>query len=372
MLRSRLLMIMGPVVALLVASAVAAVWLLQGVLRDMRHIDTQAWVVVERTNAFSTTVNSIEAQLYRLQLQRDRHVDRLIDSVEEAQQLLGGVGESYVVHEPGAQPWFDRISNLMPEFERHVGALATAQDPQLAHLEASLTLAAQLREQTLPLSRFIHDHARTEQNALIDHFRSLVLGISLVFVVVINLSILGLLRVASMITRPVDQLLEGARQLGQERFDHRVKLPGNDEFGQLAQAYNRMAEQLQASEQRKMDTLAHVALTMNHELNNTISIIQLQLRLIDRRIGGNDVALAKSLMQIRDSLNRMASTVDALKHVRRIVLTDYMPGTKMLDLRKSVDVDADNDADAAAAGSSHKPAALTVAAAAGKTEGSAE
>jgi len=81
-------MIMGPVVALLVASAVAAVWLLQGVLRDMRHIDQQAWVVVERTNAFSTAVNSIEAELYRLQLHRDRHVDRLIDSVEEARGLL--------------------------------------------------------------------------------------------------------------------------------------------------------------------------------------------------------------------------------------------------------------------------------------------
>jgi signal transduction histidine kinase len=341
MLRTRLMIIMGPVVALLVASVVAAVWLLQGVLRDMRHIDTQAWVVVERTNAFSTAVNSIEAELYRLQLHRDSHVDRLIDCVDSAHGLLDGVGESYVVHLPAAQPWFDGLNRLMPDFERHVSALATAQDPQRAaeHLEAGLTAAAQLREQTLPLSRFIQDHARQEQNALIDHFRALVLGISLAFLLVINLSILALLRMATMILRPVDALLEGAKQLGRERFDYRIDLAGNDEFGQLALAYNRMAEQLQANEQRKMDTLAQVALTMNHELNNSISIIQLQLRLIDRRIGGNDAAQAKSLMQIRDSLSRMASTVEALKHVRRIVLTDYTPGTKMLDLRRSVDAD---------------------------------
>jgi signal transduction histidine kinase len=340
MLRSRLMMIMGPVVALLVASAIAAVWLLQGVLRDMRHIDTQALVVVEHTNSFSTAVNSIEAELYRLQLHRDNHVDRLIDAVENAHGLLDRVAESYVVHLPVGQPWFDGLTRLMPEFERHVGGLATAQDPQLAaqHLEAALTTAAQLREQTLPLSRLIQDHARAEQNALSDRFRGLVLGISLVFVLVINLSILGLLRMASMILRPVDALLEGAKQLGQERFDYRIDLSGNDEFGQLAHAYNRMADQLQANEQRKMDTLAHVALTMNHELNNSISIIQLQLRLIDRRIG-NDAAQEKSLMQIRDSLGRMASTVEALKHVRRIVLTDYTPGTKMLDLRRSVDAD---------------------------------
>jgi methyl-accepting chemotaxis protein len=271
-----------------------------------------------------------------------------------------------VVHLPASQPWLDGIERLMPEFERYVGAMATAQDEQRAsaHLEAALTAAAQLREQTLPLSRFIQDHARTEQNELINHFRTLVLGISIAFLVVINLSILGLLRVAAMITQPVDQLLEGARQLGHGRFDYRVPLRGEDEFGQLAAAYNRMAEQLQASEQRKMDTLAQVALTMNHELNNAISIIQLQLRFIDRRVG-SDAAAEKSLVQIRDSLGRMASTVDALKHIRRIVLTDYVPGTKMLDLRRSVN-DADDEPPAG-------PVAATATAVAGtSTDRSAE
>jgi len=40
-------------------------------------------------------------------------------------------------------------------------------------------------------------------------------------------------------------------------------------------------------------------------------------------------------VQIRESLARMTATLERLKHVRRIVLTDYAEGTKMLDLEKS-------------------------------------
>ena len=40
----------------------------------------------------------------------------------------------------------------------------------------------------------------------------------------------------------------------------------------------------------------------------------------------------------------MIKVVEDLKHVRRIVLTDYMDGVKMLDLARSL-TDASSDAD---------------------------
>ena len=43
----------------------------------------------------------------------------------------------------------------------------------------------------------------------------------------------------------------------------------------------------------------------------------------------------------------MTHTVQALKSVRRIVLTDYLPGVKMLDLERSQASDADKDAEPA-------------------------
>jgi hypothetical protein len=35
----------------------------------------------------------------------------------------------------------------------------------------------------------------------------------------------------------------------------------------------------------------------------------------------------------------MTQTIQSLKNVRRIVLTEYSPGTKMLDLQRSVEED---------------------------------
>jgi signal transduction histidine kinase len=170
-------------------------------------------------------------------------------------------------------------------------------------------------------------------------FRNRVLALSVVFLVVMNVSVLVLLRTAGMVLRPVDALLEATRQLGRERFDYRVQIEQHDEFGELARAYNSLAAQLQANEQRKLETLGQVALTLNHELNNAMSVIELQVQLLSRQSGAGPAA-EKYARQIHGSLDRMGRTLDALKHVRRIVLTDYTSGVKMLDLTRSVQEDA--------------------------------
>jgi signal transduction histidine kinase len=91
-----------------------------------------------------------------------------------------------------------------------------------------------------------------------------------------------------------------------------------------------------------MEVLGQVALATNHEINNAISIIELQLRQIER---GSPVAPAtqRSLQQIHQSLKRMTQTVQALKSIRRIVLTDYVPGVKMLDLARSQELVESSD-----------------------------
>jgi methyl-accepting chemotaxis protein len=178
------------------------------------------------------------------------------------------------------------------------------------------------------------EQVRAEHLKLTNSFRWLVLGFTIVFLVLINLSVIVLLRLGATIVRPMDQLVEATRKLGAERFDYRIKLQQSDEFGELATAYNSMAEQLQNNERRRLETLAQAAVAMNHELNNAISIIELQLTLLSRQTPGTE-ALGKCLLQIHDSLGRMTETVQQLKNVRRIVLTDYTPGTKMLDLLRS-------------------------------------
>ena len=84
-----------------------------------------------------------------------------------------------------------------------------------------------------------------------------------------------------------------------------------------------------------MEMLGQIALTLNHELNNALSVIELKLRPLTAQASGN-TAMENSLQQIHQNLDRMARTVESLKHIRRIVLTEYVSGVKMLDLERSM------------------------------------
>jgi two-component system nitrogen regulation sensor histidine kinase NtrY len=60
------------------------------------------------------------------------------------------------------------------------------------------------------------------------------------------------LYLAKRITRPVQLLAAGAREIGAGRLDHRIEPETRDEFGSLVEAFNTMAGELAAS-QRKLE-----------------------------------------------------------------------------------------------------------------------
>ena len=76
------------------------------------------------------------------------------------------------------------------------------------------------------------------------------------FVLVLTLVVIGLGIVLSLglsmyFTVPIRQLSETAKALGMGHFSHRVRTKRNDEFGDLAFAFNRMAEDLEVKEKIK-------------------------------------------------------------------------------------------------------------------------
>jgi two-component system sensor histidine kinase BaeS len=183
----------------------------------------------------------------------------------------------------------------------------------------------------------------SEQLVTARYFRALVIALTLAALLMVNVAIVVLLRISQMVLRPVSALVEGSRELAAERFDHRVQIDQKDEFGELAHAYNSLAAQLEANEERKTETLRQLAVTLNHDLNNALATVELQLGLVDRQAGMNPV-VGKHLRETRASLAHMARTVASLKNIRRVVLTDYAPGQKMLDLERSVGEEPRNGA----------------------------
>ena len=215
--------------------------------------------------------------------------------------------------------------------------------PLVALLVATAVVAILLLQDVLAQLSNTLAHDRATHVALAGRLTWVVLGLSLAFLILVNASVLLLLRAAGMILSPVDRLVAASRQLAAERFEHRVPLDRDDEFDLLASAYNDLAQRLQANERKRLETLGMVALTLNHELNNAMGMIQLQLQLVARRCGQR-APVEQSLRHIADGLARMSRTVESLKHIKRIVLTDYVEGTKMLDLEKSTQ-QPDNEPD---------------------------
>ncbi len=315
MLRRKLLMVLGSLVVLLVATTVVAVWMLERVLSDLEHVQNHAAIVSEEVGDLGRSVTSIELKLYELDLGHEQHLDPLIDEVESLNELVRRLQEGHSLQsESGMTAGYDRIRAALPDFEAHIGELATARDPALVyyHTREAMKISMVIRREALALGEAARLHAREEREALVSQFRWLVLGLSLIFLLVIDVAVMVLWRTTSIILHPVEKLIEASRELAEEHFDHRVTLDGKDEFDELAREHNRLAEQLQAHEQRKVEVLLQTATTLNHELNNALAIIELQLTLLQESVHDSE-GPEKCLRQIRENLQRMASTVRSLK-----------------------------------------------------------
>jgi two-component system sensor histidine kinase BaeS len=82
------------------------------------------------------------------------------------------------------------------------------------------------------------------------------------------LSALAAMLLAVGFRRPIGVLAQAARRLGLGRFDTRVALSRSDELGELGQAFNRLAAQLDDAERSRRQWVADTS----HELRTPLSV----------------------------------------------------------------------------------------------------
>lgn len=89
------------------------------------------------------------------------------------------------------------------------------------------------------------------------------------------------------IVRPVAALREGTRRVGEGELSHRIDWPSGDEFGELAEAFNGMTEQIalhqaERDKAQRLAVLGQVAAGVAHEINNPIGVILGYLKLMKK------------------------------------------------------------------------------------------
>jgi two-component system, NtrC family, nitrogen regulation sensor histidine kinase NtrY len=93
--------------------------------------------------------------------------------------------------------------------------------------------------------------------------------------------------ISKRITRPVEELANGARDVASGRWDTHIDVQGNDEIGQLAEAFNHMTNTLAAQKEKLVQTervaaWRELARRLAHELRNPLFPMQITLENLQR------------------------------------------------------------------------------------------
>jgi two-component system nitrogen regulation sensor histidine kinase NtrY len=88
--------------------------------------------------------------------------------------------------------------------------------------------------------------------------------------------------ISARITKPVEELAEGARRVAEGRWDTRIDVRGRDEIGELAEAFNKMTQTLAAQKERLVQTervaaWRELARRLAHELRNPLFPMQITI-----------------------------------------------------------------------------------------------
>ncbi len=112
--------------------------------------------------------------------------------------------------------------------------------------------------------------------------------------VVLLASVIGV-RIGFGITRPLNALLKGTREMGRDNLQYRIPKGRDDEIGLLIESFNQMAQDLVENRRKRLEAeqiaaWREIARRLAHEIKNPLTPIQLAVQQMRDKYSGNDPA----------------------------------------------------------------------------------
>jgi signal transduction histidine kinase len=139
--------------------------------------------------------------------------------------------------------------------------------------------------------------------------------------------ILAVVYLAFRFTKPVDDLISGARQVAQGNLYVSLPMKGTGEMGRLAQTFNEMVGHLRENrnlqerlnEAEKLSLLGRFASTVAHEVRNSLNFINLSIDQIRAKHSDGDERAARELQRNLRNIKEEVSRLNRL-------VNDFMAG----------------------------------------------
>jgi len=154
--------------------------------------------------------------------------------------------------------------------------------------------------------------------------------LGLIFALVAGVAILATLWVSRSIIQPLYALRESALKLSRGDFSHRVANPEKDEIGQVAQAFNHMAAQVESmlEEQRAF------ASNTSHELRTPLTTIRLRSEALRHDESLDDETAKRYVAEIDDEVVHLSTLIEDLTLLSRFDAGRAELGSNEIDLTR--------------------------------------
>ncbi|MCL2557956.1 MAG: HAMP domain-containing histidine kinase [Treponema sp.] len=163
------------------------------------------------------------------------------------------------------------------------------------------------------------------------------IAVFVAFICIINSALAY--RMSKKITRPLDALAEGASRIGESNFACRVEYSGDDEFRAVCEAFNKMAAQLEASNERRLKDEAsrrELLVGISHDLRTPLTTIGGYLDGLESGVASTAQMREKYFATIKNNAESMRHIIEQLFLFTKLDMNEFAFSPRRVDMLRAI------------------------------------